>query len=284
MAQVKFTIFGGRGFVGRNLATYLEAGGHEVALPARGAEAAVAGTGECLGHAVYAIGLTGNFRQHIYETVEAHVTKHAELIRAAKFQSWLYLSSTRVYGGLGADAHASETAAIPITPSRDSLYDLSKLLGEATCFANSNPAVRVARLSNIYGAGHSPSMFLGSVIEELANTGSVVINEASSSSKDYMAIEDVCELLASIALSGRERLYNVASGIPVPHQAIAEKLSSLTGGKVTFAAGAPERRFPVIDTSRIAAEFHHTPRSLIGDLESLLRAAASERKKETDEQ
>jgi nucleoside-diphosphate-sugar epimerase len=267
---VKFTVFGGRGFIGRNLVSFLEAKGYEVAVPPRGRENDTVNTGECLGHVVYAIGLTGNFRQRIYDTVEAQVTKHAELIRGARFKSWLYLSSTRVYSGIGEDGHACETTAVPAIPSSDSLYNLSKLLSEAICIAQPNPSVRVARLSNVYGAGQSSSTFLGAVIEELTRTGSVVIQEAPSSSKDYIAVADVCEHLCSITLSGRDRLYNVASGRPAPHQAVAERLSSLTGGKITFAAGAPIRKFPVIDTSRIASEFHHRPRSLIDDLENLL--------------
>ncbi len=280
---MKFTIFGGRGFIGRNLVSFLEAKGYEVAVPPRGAESDVVNTGKCIGHAVYAIGLTGNFRQRSYDTLDAHVTKHAELIRAANFKSWLYLSSTRVYAGIGEDKHAHETASLPIIPSADSLYDLSKLLSEAVCMAHPNPAVRVARLSNVYGAGQSTSTFLGAVIEDLVRTGTVEIGEAPSSSKDYIAVEDVCEHLCSIALDGRERIYNVASGTPTPHQAIAERLSSLTGGKVTFATGAPVRRFPVIGTSRIASEFHHHPRSLIGDLETLLRGPENERRKDGDE-
>ena len=269
----RFTLFGASGFIGSALTAHLRAMGHQVATPARGTETAAVAKGD-LGHVIYAIGLTAGFRQRPLDTVRAHVSLLTELIGNAHFQSWLYLSSTRVYARLPTDALASEDMALPATPNADELYNLSKMLGEAICLARSDPATRVARLSNVYGAGQGEQTFLASVMTELSDKGKVTIGEGANSSKDYIAIEDVCALLASIALSGRSRLYNVASGTVTTHQMIADNLTRTLEGEVCFAPNGQTRRFPRIDTTRIAEEFGFAPRVFATDLTALARRIA----------
>jgi len=270
-----FTVLGSTGFIGRKMVEHLRARGHDVETPARDVQTL---RGKKLGHVVYAIGLTGDFRQKPAETIDAHVHTLQRLMDGADFDSWLYLSSTRVYGGLPEGTIAMEDAALPIRPSADTLYDLSKLLGESICLGKDNPAARVARLSNVYGDGQSPHNFLGSVVEDAANKGSVTIGEAPQSSKDYVSIDDVVSVLESIALKGRERLYNVASGNPVTHQQIANTLQG-GGCKVDFSAGAKTRTFPVIDTQKIKKEFGWSPRLVTNDLPSLIEQAKIQQKK-----
>ncbi len=223
-----------------------------------------------MGHVIYCIGLTADFRRRPIETIEAHAYLSAQLLYRSTFKSWLYLSSTRVYGGLGPVASVSEADEILVTPSANSIYDLSKLLGEAACLGHEASSVRVARLSNVYSPDQKSITFLGAVISEIRARGTVVIREAPESSKDYVAIDDVTRLLAQISLYGRDRLYNVASGIPTTHLQIAERLRELTGKPVTFAPGATVRTFPRISISRVQDEFSFTPRSLLDDIPSLL--------------
>ena len=125
MAPVKFTVLGGRGFIGRHLVGRLQAAGHEVTVPPRDA---LPDPDTCMGHVVYAIGLTGDFRTRPYDTIDSHVITLARWLQMGRFLSWLYLSSTRVYG---AAADTREEAHLSVLPGPDGLYDLSKLLGEA---------------------------------------------------------------------------------------------------------------------------------------------------------
>ncbi|MFM8331438.1 MAG: NAD-dependent epimerase/dehydratase family protein [Candidatus Methylumidiphilus sp.] len=267
---MKFTVFGGSGFVGSALSAYLARQGHEVFIPVRNGEDAI---GQYLGHAVYAIGMTANFRGRPFETVDAHVGLLAHLLRNTRFDSWLYLSSTRVYGRVGGGQPVREDTPIPVTPDADSLYDISKLMGEALCLAQPSPQVRVARLANVYGPGQSRHTFLAAVIAELSAAGHVEIMESPVSAKDYVALSDVIALAEKIALSGRERVYNVASGARVTHAELAAKLSALTGGGIRFAGDAPTRIFPEIDIGRIASEFGHIPAQLLDNLGDLLPAS-----------
>lgn len=262
----RFTVLGSSGFIGRHLVAHLRASGHEVLTPARDADLA----GQASGHLIYAIGLTGDFRQRPLDAVDAHVGLLAKVLRDARFESFLYLSSTRIYGGLPADQLAREDLALPQRPTLDGLYDLSKLLGEAMCLAQNHPAMRVVRLSNVYGVGQSPHTFLQMVLAELLREGEVTIGEAAESTKDYVALRDVVELLPRIAEHGDSRLYNLASGVGLSHRELAERLEVLTGGRVHFAENGACRRFPRIDVSRVSRAFAWEPRSLLADLPELL--------------
>jgi nucleoside-diphosphate-sugar epimerase len=265
---MRFTIFGGHGFIGRALVARLAEEGHEISAPPRGA---VIDAGAELGHVVYCIGLTADFRQRPVETIEAHVHTLTGLMHRARYQSWLYLSTTRLYQGLGPDGVGREDEPVPVLPSADTLYDLSKLLGEAYCLGRDDPGVRVARLSNVYGPGQGTNSFLGAVIDDLKRKGSVTIREDPLSSKDYISVGDVARILVRIALEGCSRVYNVARGSPTTHGEIAQALEVLTGGRINFQPGAPRRVFPRIDNTRIRTEFGATPKSLIDNLPVLLR-------------
>jgi len=250
-----FTIFGGSGFIGAALAERLRVSGRSVATPARGEPPP-----EPAGHVIYAVGLTGDFRDRPLDAVEAHVETLRALIGATRFESWLYLSSTRVYGGLGPEETATEESPLTVRPGADALYDLSKLLGESICLSQASPRARAARLSNVVGPGQNPHSFLGSVLAETAAAGEAEIRESPDSSKDYIALDDVVRLLPEIAVRGRHRLYNVASGTPTRHAALAEAIQA-GGLRARFAAGGPVRRFPRIDITRIREEFGFAPAS-----------------------
>ena len=260
-------MFGAGGFIGGHLMSELRRAGHDPVAPDRDDEA-VSGD---LGHVIYAIGLTGSFRQRPYDTVEAHVAKLGRFLQGARFDSWLYLSSTRVYGAREREAAATEESEIMVRPSADSLYDLSKLLGEALCLAHPDDRVRVVRLSNVVGPELRPSLFLGAVFAQLAEHGTVEILESPESAKDYVSVEDVAGILPRISVDGRHRVYNVASGVSTSHRRVAELLNAAVGGRVTFAPGGEVRRFPAVSIDRLTGEFpEYRPRSIDETLEPLI--------------
>ena len=261
---MRFTVYGSSGFIGGALTAHLRAEGHDVATPARHERP----TGE-LGHVVYAIGLTGDFRSRPLDTVDAHVTALADRIRDARFDSWLYLSSTRVYSGIAASTVSEETVPLARVDS-DGIYDLSKLLGEAICASRPEPTVRVARVSNVYGPGAHSDTFLGMLLADVAAGRDITVGEAPDSSKDYVAVDDLCRMLTSVATAGRHRLYNLASGQPVSHGEIAEVIRARTGLGVAFAPGGPTRTFPTIDVTRVRSETGLHPARLTDRLPDML--------------
>lgn len=260
------TVLGAGGFIGSHLVRHLRALGYRVATPGR---RDVDRLSAPLGHVFFAIGLTGNFREDPAATVEPHAALPGRLLARGGFDSFTYFSSTRIYAGAcGADG-TGEDAAVPVRPSADTSYDLSKMLGEALCLARDRSDVRVLRLANVYGDGQSRATFLGALLRDLAETGSATIREAPASSKDYVAVGDVVHLAEKIVRLGRRRVYNVASGTSVSHGEIAAALKAV-GFSCAFAPGGALRAFPAIDTRRIVGEFGFTARSLLDDLPALL--------------
>lgn len=269
-----FTVLGSTGFIGRNLVRHLRDAGHEVGTPPRDVSDL---RGADLGHVVYCIGMTGNFRKHPRGAVDAHVGALFRLMEGAAFESWLYLSSTRVYGGLPEGVAAVEDMPLPVVPSADSLYDLSKLLGEAACLGLGNDRVRVARVSNVYGPDQDESTFLGSIFRDIGKGRKVVIGEDARSAKDYISVEDVCFYLKEIALGGKCRLYNVASGRSVSHQEIVDTVRA-SGFEIAFAENGPCRRFPDIGVRRLFEEFGTPKHELLKDIPRIVSGADNDRK------
>jgi nucleoside-diphosphate-sugar epimerase len=248
LAPVKGAVFGAAGFIGRHLTDHLRRQGWSVRAIGRGDDA---WRGENLGHVFYCAGLTADFRQRPYEAIAAHVGFAVEVLTTARFESFLYTSSTRVYG---AGADAVETARLSVDPCDPSdLYNLSKLTGEAACLASANPAVRIARLSNVFGHDPGSDNFINAIVREAVTTGRVVLQTSPESAKDYIGVQDVCRALAAIAAHGRDRLYNVASGQNTTNADIAAALAAACGCSVTFKSTAATVRFPRVSVERLHA-------------------------------
>jgi len=257
---MKFTVLGSSGFIGKHLVAHLLASGHEVFGPIRNDPAVFE---KPLDHVIYCVGLTADFRQRPFDTVRAHVCYLADLLEKANFESFLFLSSTRVYAGAASgDEHASLIAG--------DLYNLSKLTAESLCFASGRNAVRVARLSNVVGAADIGSdNFLFALARE-ALAGRIVLRVDPASAKDYIHVGDVVQMLPKIAAAGKAPIYNLASGRQVSHGEWVSKLANLTGCQVDTVADAPLVTFPEVVVTRLREDFGFMPRSVFDVLPCLL--------------
>ncbi|MFT5438177.1 MAG: nucleoside-diphosphate-sugar epimerase [Alphaproteobacteria bacterium] len=275
----RFTVFGANGFVGSHLVRFLDAQGAEVTTPARAAP--ICGTH--LGHVIYAIGLTADFRNRPYDTMTAHVSRLTEILERARYDSFLYLSSTRVYARA---ANGQEDAITPIdVHAPGDLYNISKLAGESLCVNHAHPAVRVARLSNVFGQDmmvpeRASSNFLASIIRTAVCNGHVELGTSPNSSKDFIHIEDVVRALVLISLRGEERLYNIAAGENVTHATLMDAIARLTGCTWSIDGEAPYSGFPPISTALIARSFEAagerwSPSGVIDTLPTLIPQTVS---------
>lgn len=256
---MKFTVLGASGLIGSRLKSFLDQGGHEVFAPQRDDPRIYS---QDLGHAIYCIGVTADFRHKPFETVAAHVTVLADLLSRASFESLLYLSSTRVYRGTQS---TEESADCRVNTNRpDDFYNLTKLAGEALCFASGRENVRVARLSNVFGVDFESENFLSELIRDALKMGHFMLRTSLDSAKDYISLPDTLELVTRIAISGKQTLYNVASGTNLSNRALVERIAEVTGCQVTVAPDAPLVVFPRILITRIREEFFSpTPNVLV---------------------
>ncbi|MEA3539064.1 MAG: NAD-dependent epimerase/dehydratase family protein [Pseudomonadota bacterium] len=265
-----FTILGASGFIGRHLAAALRSEGHFVYAPTRDDSDVWR---RQLGHVIYCIGLTADFRSRSFDTVRAHVSVLADVLERTQFESFVYLSSTRVYGK---NADGSEEAPLivdVIDPS--DFYNLTKLTGESLCLSSGISGVKVARLSNVVGQDPYSDNFLSVLIRE-ALQKRIVLQSHPASSKDYILLNDVVEILPRIAVGGCERLYNVASGVSISHREIVEQLTAITGCEKVLDDSKPLHHFPSIDIGRIRRDFNFTPRSVLDALPGIVHTARLE--------
>lgn len=263
-----FTILGAGGFIGRGLVSWLRGSDRIVHAVTRASLPALLASRRPAGHVIDCIGLTADFRTRPLDTAEAHVGVVARCLAELPFDSFLFLSSTRVY----ADAEATHEDTPLLFPSGDhpDVYNISKLAGEALCLSDERPTVRVARLSNVYGPGAPAETMLGEILRQGAETGRVLFRQSSQSEKDYVSLARLVRLLPVLAMHSRRRLYNVASGHNTSHGEIADALRAAFGWQVAFAAGAPDVRFPTIDIGRVADEFDPPLSNLSADIATLL--------------
>jgi nucleoside-diphosphate-sugar epimerase len=199
--------------------------------------------------------------------MDAHVTRVVKLLESAQFESFLYLSSTRVY--LRA-RHGQEDELIPVDPSDpEDLYAISKLAGEAACLRCANPRVRVARLSNVYGVVPDGETFLPSVIRSAIVDKRVTLAIDESCAKDFVAITDVVGALPRIALEGMHRLYNVASGRNYLVGDLVREVCRIADADFV-PTGGPLITFPSISVERIRSDLDFRPAFITEKLEGLV--------------
>lgn len=260
------TVLGGSGFIGSHLVKRLREREIRHRCPAR---SEILGN-ENLGHIIYCIGLTADFRSRAFDTVDAHVCYLLRILRECSFDSLTYLSSARLYGRNKGIAREEDPIQVS-TLNPDDLYNISKAMGESLCFA-SERNVRVVRVSNVYGADFSSGNFLPAVIKEAISEKKVVLHTSLESEKDYVSIEDVIDMLPRIALEGSQRIYNLASGKNVSNSLLMERIAGLTGCVVEVAPQAKTIKFPSLSIQRLRDEFDYTPSDILADTDKLLKS------------
>jgi len=261
---MKFTVLGASGFVGSHLVAHLQDMDIECFAPARDD---VSIFERNLGHVIYCIGLTADFRARLFDTVRAHVCQLPGILERAEFDSFLYLSSTRLYAK--SDSGKEEAVLMANPTEQDDLYNLSKMMGESLCLNSGRQNVRVARLSNVYGSSFSSSSFLDSIVRDAVARKKITLSTSPQSEKDYVYIRDVISILPQIAMRGRHSLYNVAAGDNIDNHSLTDKLLKLTGCDVDFQNDAKKVSYPRISIERIKGEFSYSPvkiDDMLGDL------------------
>ena len=258
----KATIIGGQGFVGSYLVRYLRTEGWQCDVPERNDPFL---NKQDMGHVFYCAGLTADFRQRPFATVEAHVQLLAGVLERCNFSSLTYLSSTRVYSGAMSTDEKASLAVKSVEPG--DLYNISKLMGESLCL-NSGRNVRVVRLSNVYGECMSDTNFLGEILADAVKKKSVIFRSAPDSEKDFVSIQDVAYYLTQIACFGGNEIYNLAAGKNTSNAAIAAILEE-NGVHCSFLDGAPKISFPEININKLQQNFKSRTQDFASDLSTL---------------
>jgi nucleoside-diphosphate-sugar epimerase len=259
---MSFTVLGGSGFIGSHLVAHLRSVGHECRVLGRDYSSEL---DMPLGHVIYCVGVTGDFRWRPLETVSAHVCHLIALLERGRFDSITYLSSTRVYS-----TQTSPVSALTVDPCNpDHLYNISKLMGESTCLTRHLHS-KVVRVSNVYGMELQSHNFLASIVRSAVQHGRVNLQTTMESARDYVGIDDVVRMLPEIAVRGRRRVYNLAFGTNRTTAELMEALKRETGCIVEVAPDAATIRYPDIDIVDLRQEIGFRPKDVLEALPDLV--------------
>lgn len=261
---MKFSILGYNGFIGKNLIKYLQKNKLDYDTINLDDEF----SDESLGHVIYAIGITSDFRTRPFDTVNSHVCRLMDFLKNVNFESFLYLSSTRIYSKSDYSYEEKPVVVNPLDFSDH--YNLSKLMGESICLSSSKKNIRIARLSNVIGENFDSDDFLFSLIKDAVKNNQIILNSSSKSEKDYVHIDDVTKILINIATSGKNKIYNVASGKNIRTEEIVEKIIKSTGCKIKDDFNSKSFSFPLISIEKIVTEFGFVPVSALDKIEEII--------------
>jgi nucleoside-diphosphate-sugar epimerase len=260
---VRYTIVGGRGFIG---AAFLRL------LAERGVEAVGLTHAEALefdgdlGDVIYASGVAWDANRRLAESIRLHVDVPLALL-GKRLRSFTYVSSTRIYG----DSAATHEAT-PAHVAQGDVYAATKAAGEVIVLADSRPEMRVVRLSNVYGSSFRSGLMSSDFLRQAATTGAIEVRSSGESEKDHVSVEDAVDVTLRIAASGKERVYNIAAGRNTKQGELLERIAAVSGCRVNVKPGSPRVVFAPIDVARIRGEFDFRARNVLDDVPALWRA------------
>ncbi|EPF16015.1 dTDP-glucose 4,6-dehydratase [Cedecea davisae] len=265
MAQ--FTVFGGRGFIGREIVNQLQTLHHHVWVPERD-DAEI--FQRHLGTVIYCAG-NGDCQNTPFSVFDANTTVLSGILKNAKFERLVYMSSTRVY--MNWDDTRENTDLLVCQDDARRLFNLTKLVAEELCLKSGKDIV-IVRPSNVYGVALNSPLFLPSITRNAINNGHIDMFIDQQYAKDYVSVEDVAA--ACIRLSQHDsavgNIYNIAAGYNVTAKEIAGILVSSTGCTVTWhQRDFPREVFPVTNINSITTLLHdYKPRNVLDDIESMV--------------
>ena len=265
------TVLGASGFIGSNIVTKLMRDGKDVYAPKRDEYFA----DRDLGHIIYCIGMTADFRTKPFETVDAHVCLLKYILETCVFESLTYLSSTRIYiKSKTKKKYLTEEDDIVVN-SRDAfdLFTASKITGELLALNSGRENIKIVRLSNVFGADLHSQNFITTIVRDALTNKKVELFTTPDSSKDYISVDDVSGALIKLAYLTKTGIYNLASGKNTSNKDILNELEKLTGAQTSYSPESQKIIFHEISNSKIVKEIKFKPtKSIINSLPEILLA------------
>ncbi len=257
-----YTIFGHTGFIGRNLKKKLK--NHKLILPRRNQIKIK----RFLGNIIYCIG-SDNWMNDYYNSYKANLGFIPEIIKNNKFNSFTFLSTTRIYKKV---KNTKEDAELKINPiDKDDYYNLKKICAESLLLTQKRK-INIIRLSNIYGENFNAPLVLPRLITNAVKNRKIFLTINKNSAKDFLSINDATDLIYKISKKNSGEIYNVASGKMYKLIDLAKEIRKNTGCKIVLKNQNKFIREPKININKIKKKFNFKPKSdLILDLNKLIK-------------
>jgi len=264
--MMKFTVFGSKGFIGSAFCNYLKSQNIEYSTPDIKNKKIPT---ENLGHVIYAVGVLDS-KQYPIKTVDSHVFLLNKLLNETDFDSFLYISSTRIYYNASS---TDENSLLLVNPSNfDNVYNISKIMGEVICNISKKQNVRIIRLSNVVGNNFYSNLSLPSMIRDAIKFKKIILQTSLDSEKDFVHIDDVVDIIQKIAVYGKNTVYNVANGKNLTNEKIVEKIQEITKCELEIIKNATTYSFLPISIKRIQKEFNFKSKPVLNKFEKIIHA------------
>ncbi|MBB1201482.1 NAD(P)-dependent oxidoreductase [Enterobacteriaceae bacterium 89] len=271
--MAKYTVIGGKGFIGSHIVTLLKGQGHDVFVPEREVCPVLEGD---LGKVIYCAG-NGDCAKSYFSVLEANTVLLSRLLQNAQFEKLIYISSTRVYMNNNS-ANEHDDLVVSNDDNRR-LFNLTKLVAEELCL-KSDRNVTVVRPSNVYGLALNSTLFLPSIIRHAINNGEINMFVAPQYTKDYVSVNDVAQACMWLAEHEHtdKQVYNVAAGFNITAQEIADVIQHETGCQIHWHEGNfPREEFPVTNIDKLSALIPaFKPQHVLDDLKNMIASYKNE--------
>ena len=259
----KFTVFGGRGFIGSEFVKELKVQDNEVFIPERD-DTSIYDID--LGTVIYCAGY-GDCQRDPFNVLYANVILLSSLLEKGTFDKLVYISSTRVYMN---QTDSVEDCNLTIcNDDNRRLFNLTKLTAEELCLKSQKNCL-IVRPSNVYGVALNSPLFLPSITRDAINNGIVNMYVNKNYVKDYVSVKDVVDATLSIItkISIENKVINIASGFNISANDIATALINKTNCKINWLENKTEVEiFSEIDISELKLILKdYKPKNVLDDL------------------
>lgn len=251
-----YTIFGSNGFIGSELMKYLKEQDSKVYVPKRNQKKFK----KNLGNVIYCVG-SDNWKKFPEQGFESNLGHLKEILFNNKFKSFLFLSSTRIYVN---NKSTKENSFIKINSSnQNDFYNLLKLTSESICLNTNKQNIKIIRLSNVLGNNFDSPLVFPSLVRDAIKKNEITLFINKNSTKDYIHINDVINLIFKIIKFGKKKIYNLASGKNITLLKIAKLIQKQTMCKIKFKNQFTLIEEPKININSIKKEFKFKPKENI---------------------
>jgi len=260
-----YTIIGGNGFIGSEVAKKLIENNHSVFIPERDDDRLFSRE---LGFVIFCAG-EGDCKNEPFNVFKSNSILLAELLEKSDFQKLMYISSTRLYMG---QENTFENGDLTIMAKDNRrLFNLSKLISEELCLL-SNKKTIIIRPSNVYGLALNSPLFLPAITRHAINNKRVDMYVTPQYAKDYISINDLVDAVYQLVEKDNltHDIYNIGSGINTSASNIAAVLMQETGCEVNWTENCVDELFPINDISLLQKEIDFFPRNVIDDMKLMI--------------
>ncbi|MEZ9116544.1 NAD-dependent epimerase/dehydratase family protein [Vibrio cyclitrophicus] len=263
---MKYTVIGGRGFIGSEIVKLLSATSYEVWVPQRNDERIF---NDDLGIVVYAAGC-GDCEKKAFDVLESNTILLSRILKESKFEKIIYISSTRLYMESGSSYEDSDLLVMNKDSRR--LFNLTKLVSEELCRKSKREYI-IVRPSNVYGLALKSPLFLPTIVRHAIEKGEVNMYISPDYAKDYVYVGDVANSILELSrLDKYEPVYNIGSGHNVKAFDIAKILIEETKCKVNWVwdSNTSDDTFPETNIELLEKTFKYKPRNILTDLRKMV--------------